>query len=65
MLRAARWATCLMVSVVSIAQARAAEGPKAFTVAADKFGPVYRVDMEGTGRKTDRRPTAADRRHGG
>ena len=46
MVRAARWAACLTVSVASAAQARSAEGPKAFTITADKLGPVYRVDME-------------------
>ena len=40
------WAACLIAPVPSFAPARAAEGGKAFTVAADEFGPVYRVDME-------------------
>jgi len=46
MVRAARWSACLTVLVASFAPARAAEGGKAFTVAADEFGSVYRVDME-------------------
>lgn len=46
MVRAARWAACLTVSVASFAPASAAEGGKAFTVADDEFGPVYHVDME-------------------
>ena len=40
------WMACLLVSVASVATARAAEGGKAFTVSSDKFGPVYRVDMK-------------------
>ena len=40
------WAACLMVSVASFAPARAAEGGKAFTIAEDEFGPVYRVDIK-------------------
>ena len=45
MVRAARWAACLIVSIASVAPARAADGGKAFRVAKDEFGPIYRVDM--------------------
>ena len=45
MVRAVRWAACLSVLAASVAPVEAAEGGKAFTIAADKFGPVYRVDM--------------------
>ncbi|MDP6546223.1 MAG: PQQ-binding-like beta-propeller repeat protein [Phycisphaerae bacterium] len=37
---------CLIVSVALAAAAGGAEGGKVFTVADDKFGPVYRVDMK-------------------
>ena len=45
MVRAAWWAACVALLPAFVAPARAAEGGKAFTVEADEFGPVYRVDM--------------------
>ncbi len=46
MVRAAWWAACLTASVASVAPAGAAEGGRAFSVADDELGTVYRVDME-------------------
>jgi len=40
------WLACMTVSAASAAPAGAAEGGRAFSVASDKFGPVYRVDMK-------------------
>ena len=55
MVRAAWWAACVALLPAFVAPARAAEGGKAFTVEADEFGPVYRVDMAKVNSAADRR----------
>jgi len=40
------WAACLIVLAAAAAAEGAVEGGKAFTVTADEFGVVYRVDMK-------------------